>query len=420
MSNKLDELLTRALTPREEPGDILNRKILEQVKETENMRQKKYRRASAAVIAAALVASGSITAVAAWKYMSASEIADRLGDDRLAGHFAEQMSDVNGNTDVTRPAQTDGNADDAGTAGSITITGESQSYGGYKVTVLGLLSGENLSEFERVSGDSVRSDSTYCAVAIEREDGTAMDAEHGSYFVSPLVGGLEPWMYNAASLCGNYSEFVENGILYRLLECDNIEYFADHELYLCVTDTDFYDTRLYHYNEADGSISRNTEYEGLNALFELEIEASLADPVRAQALIDEINTPSEWDGTEIEIPKEAKDAMEWARKLTSENLEQYCVRMENTVQTVAVDKDGYYVIQPWLVNEAVSDTRGSDGAKFNASYFTPEDYAPGTLYIDSYSGSSMGELVITTFTLNEDGTMTYAAWVPREVSNYLQ
>lgn len=30
------------------------------------------------------------------------------------------------------------------------------------------------------------------------------------------------------------------------------------------------------------------------------------------------------------------------------------------------------------------------------------------------------ELMITTYTLNEDGTVTFAAWVPKEVSIYLQ
>lgn len=411
MKNKLDELLTHVLTPKEEPGDILNRKILEQVKETENMRQKKYRRASAAVIAAALVAASSITAAAAWKYMSASDVADRLGDERLAGHFAEQMSGTDAEIIMDNGGTLDGG-----------ITGESQSFGNYKVTVLGLLSGQELSTYQRMSGDDiVQSDRTYCAVAIEREDGTAINGEHESYFVSPLIGGLEPWMYNAATLCGNYSEFVENGILYRLLECDNIEYFADHKLYLCVTDTAFYESTLYHYDEADGSISRNTEYEGLNALFELEMDASKADPVKAQMLIDEINRSMEDDGTEIELPREISDAMEWAGRLTPENIEQYCVRMENTVQTVTVDKDGYYVIQPWLVNETVSDSRGSDGLVMNASFYTAEEYARGALYIEGYSTSGgMEDLVITTFTINEDESMTYAAWVPKDVSEYLQ
>lgn len=410
MRNELDKLLTHVLTPREEPGDILNRKILNKVKEREYMKQKKYKRASAAVIAAALVAGSSVTAVAAWQYRSASQVAERIGDESLAGHFAEQASEPGVVMDPPGVAGQTGNAD---------ITGESQSYGGYKVTVLGLMSGENLSEYQRKINGDVKSDSTYCVVAIEKEDGTAVDAEHGSFFVSPLIGGLEPWMYNAASFGGGYSEFVEEGVLYRLVECDNIECFADHELYMCVTDTSFYESTLYHYDEMSGSISRNTDYEGLNALFELKMDASLADPVKAQALIDEVNTPDTDNGEEIELPKETGDAMAWAGNLTPENLEQYCVRMENTVQTVFPDKDGWYVTQPWLVNEAVSDTRGGDGVRYNSKFV--DEYTPGALYIEGYSTSGgIEDLVITTFIRNEDGSMTFAAWVPKEGSMYLK
>ncbi|MCM1543217.1 MAG: hypothetical protein NC121_18445 [Blautia sp.] len=414
MKNELDELLTRVLTPREEPGDILNRRILNQVKEGESMKSKKYKRASAAVIAAAVVAASSITAVAAWQYRSASQVAEEFGDESLAGHFAEQASQ---GAVMDPPVGQAGSAEaDKGISETV---GESQSFGGYKVTLLGLLSGENLSEYQSRVNGNVRNDSTYCVVAIEREDGAAVDAENDNFFVSPLIGGLEPWRYNAASMGGNYSEFVENGVLYRLSECDNIAYFADHELYLCVTDTSFYDTRLYHYDEAAGSISRNADYEGLNALFELKLDTSLADPARAQALIDAVNAPDGDDGTGVEIPPEAAEAMAWAGNLTSENLEQYCVRMENTVQTVFPDRDGIYVIESWLVNEAVSDTAGGS-ATFPAELYNAENYTLGTLYIGGYGGSSMADLVIDTFILNEDGSLTFAAWVPREVSMYLK
>lgn len=408
MRNEMDELLKQVLTPREEAGDILNRKILNQVKETGNMRQKKYKRASVAVIAAALAASASITAVAAWQYKSPADVAQRIGDEGLAGHFAGQTADA-------------GEAVWPGSAGNLmgnfikNPMGESQSGGGYKVTVLGLLFGEGLSDFQHISNGEVKSDRTYCVVAIQREDGAAVDAEHNSFFVSPLIEGLNPGLYNIGSMSGSYTEFVEEGILYRLVACDDIAYFADRRLYLCVTDTGFYDSTLYHYNESDGSISRNTEYQGLNALFDLELDGSLADPAKAQALIDEIDSPDA-DGGTIELPRETEGAMEWAGRLTPENIGQYCVRMEDTVQTMAVDEDGYYTLKPWLVNKEVSDSRGGGGGKILEGGRTPG------MWIDGYSagGGSMEDLVITTYTLNEDGTLTFAAWVPRDVSKYLK
>ncbi len=409
MKNDLDELLRCVLVSKEKPGDILNRKIIVQIRERENMRRKKYHKISAAVLAAALVTASSITVFAAWQYLSAADVADELGESGVAKAYMEQTAGEDktvGNSEKSQPE------------------GESQSFGGYKATMLGLVSGKELTEKNRISNGEVRDDRTYCTVAIEREDGTSMDEVLGEYFVSPLIGGLNPGLYNAATLCGNYSEFVENGVLYRLLECDNIEYFADRKLYLCVTDTAFYNSLCYHYNEADGSISRNTEYEGLNALFDLKIDAALADPAKAQALIDETDDKLSGNNGDaesgIEVPQQAKEAMEWAAQLTSENIAEYCVRLEHTVQTVSVDKDGNYVIPPFNVNKEETDLEGN-GKIFNAKFYSFEEYKPGVPYIDGYGTSEdgMSRLVINTFTLNEDQTMTYAAWVPKDVSIYL-
>lgn len=393
MRNDFDELLKRVLTPSDEPGDILNWKIIAQVKENKNMKQKK-KKISAAVIAATLAATTSITAFAAWRYLDAADVADRLGEENVAKSFVEESVTPNENAE-----DTENNA------------AEKQSYGGYQVTMLGLASGDSLSENPRISNGEVRSDRTYCVVMIQREDGTAIDEEQENYFVSPLIKGLNPGLYNIVSMAGNYSEFVEDGVLYRLIECDNIAYFADRTIYLCVTDTSFYDSTLYHYNE-DGSITRNEEYPGLNALFTLKMDASLADPVKAQELIDRINSPEE-DDTEIEVPPEAAKAMEWGSQITPENIEQFCDRLENTVQTMTADKDGYLTLQPWVIDE-VNGSGGGSGGKFLMSFLF-EDRTPG-LYIDGYSASENGlkDFVITTFTLNEDGTVTFAAWVPKE------
>ncbi len=399
MKNNLDELLKQVLTPREEADELLHRKILEQVKETGNMGRNRHKRVLAASAAVALVATASITAFAALRYKSPSQMAERIGDEGLAQNFAMMESSRQEN-------DTDWNA-----------AGESQSFGGYRVTFLGFVSGENLSAYERRAGGELRNDRTYCAVAIEKEDGTAVNASEEQFFVSPLIGGLNPGLYNAMTLCGNYSEFVEEGVLYRLLECDNIEIFADHELYLCVTDTTFYDNGLYLSDEAAGSIARNTDYQGLNALFDLDVDSSKADPEKARALIAEIDSPSRDDGEEIEIPEEAKEAMAWGAKITPENIEEYCVRLENTVQTAQADKDGFITFTPWLVNEAISDSWGGGGSNYRFDWYF-EDQTP-RMVIDSYSGTSIEELVITTYTLNEDKSVTFAAWVPKDVSKAL-
>ena len=134
----------------------------------------------------------------------------------------------------------------------------------------------------------------YAVVAIERLDGTPMpavsDERYGelNLFISPLITGLKPWQYNIASMNGGYTDIVEDGILYRLISCDDIALFADRELYLCISDTTFYDTNAYQYDESSGKVSRNTEYDGINLLFSLPIDISKADHTAAEAYLEKL------------------------------------------------------------------------------------------------------------------------------------
>lgn len=278
MNKKLDELLRRGLAPTEEPDSRLNQKILDRqsmAREASGLRNRKTgyfgsRPVPAAVFAAVLVIGAvSLTAAAAYKYLTPAKLAEESGDVFLAEAFSKGKGiEIN----------------------------ESQSYGGYRVTMLGIASGEGLSEYFREGGGKVRSDRTYAAVAIEHEDGSPMTAgsdEYGKpedgteeFFVSPVISGYHPAFYNAASMYGNYTEMLQEGILYRLVECDNVEIFADRKLYLCVSDGSvFYNSDAYCYDRETGEISRNEDYPGLNALFSLPLDASGADPEKAEQYI---------------------------------------------------------------------------------------------------------------------------------------
>lgn len=406
MKHDMDELLKRVLTPEEEPGEELNRNILKQIKEEEYMKKRKYKCASV-VAAAALAAASSLTAYAAWQYRSAAEVAEKLGDDSLS-QILEQGDPGNGAEAASRSSQESQPFE----------TGVSQSYGGYKAVLLGMVSGKDLSEFSRIHNGSIRSDRTYLAVAISREDGAPVEDTAEEFFVSPLVGSLNPGLNNTAGWCGSYGQYVEDGILYRLVECDNIEYFADRKLYVCVTDTAFYDSRLYDWDEAAGSITRNEKYQGLNALFELQVDPSKADPEKAQAFLDEMDALRDEPGEDLyaELPQETKEAMAWADKITPQNIEQYCVRLENTVQTKAPDEEGRVAFE-WLANEEVSDTRGG-GVEIDVDWYFKGK--AGTYIEGRGTSEGMNDLIIEVLTLNEDGTVTFSAWVPKEGSDYLK
>lgn len=260
-----DKLLKQALIPTEEPDVRLNQMILNRaeeknVQEQNGERQGRKRHFSAAVVAAAILCMCSITAYGAWRYLTPGELAEHMGDEALADAFLSE--------------------------GALWIN-EVQSYGGYDVTLLGIVSGEGLSKFQYFGDGRLLTDRSYVAVAIARSDGTPMPDQsedvYGEleFFVSPLIGGYSPAAYNAAAMHGGYGEAVVNNVLYRLVECDNVELFADHDLYLCVSDSTFYSAEAYRYDKDTGKISRNAEYAGLNALFDLPMDASRANPQKA-------------------------------------------------------------------------------------------------------------------------------------------
>lgn len=266
MEKELNELLKHALTPTDEPDFWLNQKILNQVKEQKAMEGRKKIRYWAAILAAVMVLClSSVTVYAAWRYLSPADVAEKMSDFRLAEAFLGENA---------------------------LLIDETQSYGGRDVTLLGIASGEMLSEYAHYSeGGVLEADRTYAVVAIKNSDGTPLpDTSEEAYgalefFVSPLIQGYNPAFYNILSMNGDYTEMNEDGILYRLVRCDNIEVFADRDLYLCVCDGTFFDKELYRYDETTGMISRNESYEGLNALFRLPIAAANADPEKAKEYV---------------------------------------------------------------------------------------------------------------------------------------
>ncbi len=274
MDKALDDALRQALTPDEEADFRLNQTILNQVKEQRTMTENKKTKLSAAAAVAALVlCASSLTAYGAWRYLSSSDVAGNVQDFSLAEAFSGDLAH---------------------------LINETQNCGDYRVTLLSIVSGESLSAYPHEHNDSVSADRTYAVIAIEHRDGTPMpnpsEAAYAKleFFASPLIGGYNPALYHIASMSGNYTDMTEDGILYRLVECDNVEIFADHDLYLCVSEGTFYDKEAYRYDEVTGKISRNEDYAGLNVLFSLPADASKANPEKAAEYIAALGVASDY------------------------------------------------------------------------------------------------------------------------------
>lgn len=410
VNRDMESMLYQALSPAHEPGKQLNQQVLRRVQDQEKRQEPdrisrteklgKYRKAGWIAKVAALLlmlAGASGTVYAAWRLYTAEEVAWQVHDQKLAQAFHEN-------------------------AGQQECQNIVQSYGGYQVTLLGVASGEDISDYPMGScPENLQADRTYAAVAIQRADATPM-VEDDSFFVSPLIQGYDPVEYNAVTMRGAATFFEEDGVLYWLVNCSNVEYFADHTIYLCVTDTDFYRKGLYIYDEIDGSISRNEAYDGLNALFELELDAAKADPAAAQALLEENREKTEPDESEEQTEqKEFDEVHEFLSELTVENIDEKCILLENTCQTMMPDEEGMVYFEYSLSASDPSYLGASSGG--GTGGLVDYLFRPGQWGDENHawtgSGTCLADMVVDFFALNEDGSVSFCIYVPRDVSIYL-
>lgn len=255
---ELDILLSRALKQQAEPDEMLQRKVLSKWKERQEMR--KNRRWTAAVAAAACVLAVSVSVGAAGHYLTSREVAERFGMENMAKAFSE---------------------------GDGIEINQTQSWGNYNVTLMGVASGANLG-WAADGAQPLDENKTYAVIAFERSDGTPMpdgtddNDEPEEFFVSPLIKDFNPVNFNMMTMNGAASWTVIDGVRYQLAECDNVEIFADHGLYLCVMNRMMYNGAAYDYDPASGVIRPNAGYEGMNLLFDLPLDAGRADKEKAE------------------------------------------------------------------------------------------------------------------------------------------
>lgn len=209
-----------------------------------------------AVLVAAAVCLIGTSAFAAYRYLSAGDVADRLGDSELAKYFDED-------------------------AFSETVTD-----GDYSATVLGIATGEGLSKFES-SAWELFPERTYAVVAVERSDGGDMSFDD-EILVSPLIEGYAPWNLNIMTMHGGYSANIIDGVLYRIIELDSVECFADRNVYMAVVSETFLNNKPYAFDEETGEISPKEDYDGTNILIKLNLDPDKADSKKAEEYLERL------------------------------------------------------------------------------------------------------------------------------------
>lgn len=423
MSKKLDELLATALTPDVQPERALNEQILRTAKEEAQMKEEMKnglqkrnrwngrRAVAAAATAAAVIAVGGGTTYAAWRYLTPQEAAENLQDQKLMDAFS---------------------GEDA------ILVNETQTYGDYRATLIGIVSGKELTDHAMTSGGEVRADRSYWLLAIEHADGTPMpetsSPEYGeeTFLTSPFIQGLEPWKYNIYTFGGGYSEFVQDGVMYRMAECDNLELFADKEVYLCLADENSAGVinQAYSYDEKTGKLARNEAYDGCNALFQLPFDPAKADPKKAQSYLQELEKTPEEEQGELEqglenLPESQRKEIEegnaqmkilsaFVDTLTLDNIDELCAKVADSEAVVNVDWDS-----DWVEFATAGEAANSGGMAMSEFKNMFPDSSP-RICVQGYSVSGGGEdgrihAEISVLRMDADGVITYAEYVPKDL-----
>ena len=170
----INEVLKDALSPTQEMNNELKKRILDDVskRKEQNMEKvvdfQKMRRLfpAAAAVAAIIILASSATVFAAIHYLSPKQVAHELKDNKLEAAFQSQDA---------------------------VSLDEVQEIDGYKIRLMGMISGKDLSDFEIESDGELRDDRTYVVMSIQAPNGEKFedDSHFGNdpFFVSPMISG---------------------------------------------------------------------------------------------------------------------------------------------------------------------------------------------------------------------------------------
>jgi len=356
---------------------------------------------AAVVCTVILLGSGSV--YAANHYLNPSQIVDEISaDSALSKAFADKDA--------------------------ITIN-ETQTSNGYDITLLGLVSGEKLGVYVPDETKKEVSDKhSYAALAISKSDGSKMS--NRNFCVSPLINGEAFTDVNAATLNVGLSWFEKDGVIYELIECDNLEIFADRGVYLSLVDDFGDEVAAFRMDEATGKYHKVEDYAGTSALFTLPLDKDKADTVAADKFLVSLRreADSETDGERAAVGVAVGDASDEAisyinekaqalvDSITEDNLKEYFVLDESRpIFTARPDEKGWIDFGTAYVEDCDWTVNGGSG------YLTDwladdEDFNVVSTVVssDDETRTDMSTLEITVVFRNDDGSFTEATYRIRD------
>ena len=211
-----------------------------------------------AVLVAAVVALLAVSVSAAVLWLTPAQVAKHANQPLLAEAFAgEDAIEIN----------------------------ETQETGDFAVTLLGIVTGENLD----VLNQDLDNAHTYAVMALRNLDGTPIEQETFdliNYPMTPLVAGYSPAGVNSWTLGAAVTGFAQDGVYYYLLDTESIEMFADHTVYMAFYEGFVPNNTIFTVND-DGTIAFCDDFTGPHALFTLPLDPAKADPAAVEAFIAE-------------------------------------------------------------------------------------------------------------------------------------
>ena len=246
-----------------------------------------------ALLIAAAVALLAVSVSAAVVWLTPAQVADRVEEPLLAEAF--QSEDA-------------------------IVLDESVTAGDYQITLAGMVSGEDLSVPTDYNGEIIN-DRTYAVFRVARADGEPL-TDYPNLSYSPLVDGYHVRCVNAWTLGTTTQQFIEDGVIYCLFDCRNLEMFADHPVRFAIYEGGVPNTDLFSMAE-DGTISLREGVVG--ALFTLPLDESRADPAAARAFAEGTGIP--WEPmTDAELAAQAEAAPDVKESVDGEGNQSFTIR----------------------------------------------------------------------------------------------
>ena len=175
-----------------------------------------HKRATSILITAAAVALLAISVFAAATLLTPEQVAQELDDPKLADAFSASQAAV-----------------------------QMAEVGMYQVAFEGIVSGENLSQYEHLNDVKDLTDRSYAVFAVSGAGGEPLALEHPGITLSelgltitPLVRGHLPWEVNLWTLHGAYSGFIHDGVAYFLFGMETLDQFENEERYFAAYTND--------------------------------------------------------------------------------------------------------------------------------------------------------------------------------------